>query len=285
MREQVLEGPAAQSLACCLPAAMLAHVHACTASTLLLHPVTLCKWFCNALSRHLQLSPTPAPWARRRGKEAARLRGDIALEGREYAGRRSSRAAVFGGEDEGSDEGSDGEEGSDSEGGEEEGEEQPRINGVHGGSSSEAEEDDQEEGGSSSDEEDDADRDIGARWLGGDAGGSSSDGEPPEAAAAGSGGTGRRAARRAAAVVDGDHPSGSEEGDEGSEDEEGRGGGGAAAGADDEMAALEREYEAMQQVSRSALGGGTCDCRGPYFSCSCPRLPYCLPLTPTHGAC
>lgn len=45
-----------------------------------------------------------------RGKERSRLRGDIVLPGKEYSGRKSSRAAIFGSEGEGEDDGSDEEE-------------------------------------------------------------------------------------------------------------------------------------------------------------------------------
>ncbi|KAL4452760.1 hypothetical protein ABPG75_008422 [Micractinium tetrahymenae] len=198
----------------------------------------------------------------RKGREAARLRGEIVMEGREYAGRRSSRAALFGGE-EGSGEEDEEDEDEEQEGGsgsgseDEEGaeEDQPHANGKLGAGISSGEEEDDEDGMSSGEEEEE---EGDAGWLGGEAAGSSSDDEPPEAAAAGSGGAGRRATRLPAAAADGELPSGSEDGGEGSEEEEGRGGGAAAtaaAAAEDEMAALEREYEAMQQDEQADMAG------------------------------
>ncbi|PRW61539.1 AATF isoform X1 [Chlorella sorokiniana] len=181
--------------------------------------------------------------ARRRGKEGARLRGELVMEGREYAGRRTSRAALFGeeedAEEEEEEEGSEGELG----GGSEEGGSGSEEEGASGASSGEEE-------GSGDDDADEQQQDE--AWLNGGASGSGSeDDEAPEEEMAGSGGAGRLAARRAAAAVVDDEMEG------GSEDGEGRGGqaAGAAAGGDDEMAALEREYEQMQQDEQSAMAG------------------------------
>ena len=181
---------------------------------------------------------------RRKGKEAERLRGDIVMEGRDYSGRRSSRAAVFGAGEEEEEEaaeegGSEEEAGGDAGEGSDEG---------AGGSGSGSEEGD-EEGG----------------WLNGNAaagsGGSSEEegeDEEPEEAVAGTGGIARRRAARAGGPPAGGGGDSDQDGAGGSSsDEEGQQRSGAAAAvaaaAGDEMAELQREYEQMQQVRAFCL--------------------------------
>lgn len=194
------------------------------------------------------------------------------MEGQEYAGRRTSRAALFGDEAEAAEE----EEGEEGDSSEEEAEE---------GSSSEGSEEAGAEGSSDEEqgsEEEELPENGDADWLHGNGSGSGSEDEDeaPEEEAAGSGGAGRLAARRAAAAAGGSDDEEMQGGSEG--EEEGRGGRAAVAApaADDEMAALEREYEQMQQV-----GYGQGDhrvefrtagrCRANTWLCSLRSLPPC----------
>ena len=182
---------------------------------------------------------------RRKGKEAGRLRGDIVMEGRDYSGRSSSRAAVFGaGEEE-----EEAEEAAAEEGGSEE---EAAAEGSEEGS-------DEEEGGSSGSE----DGEEGGWLIGNAAGGSGGssgdeeDDEEPEEAVAGTGGIARRRAAKAGAAPAGGGDNLDQDGAGGSSsDEEGQerscAVAAAAAAAGDEMAALQREYEQMQQVCASS---------------------------------
>jgi hypothetical protein len=181
---------------------------------------------------------------RRKGKEAGRLRGDIVMEGRDYSGRSSSRAAVFGaGEEE------EAEEAAAQEGGSEE----------EAGAEGSEEGSDEEEGGSSGSE----DGEEGGWLIGNAAGGSGGssgdeeDDEEPEEAVAGTGGIARRRAAKAGAAPAGGGDNLDQDGAGGSSsDEEGQerscAVAAAAAAAGDEMAALQREYEQMQQVCASS---------------------------------
>ncbi|KAI3432718.1 hypothetical protein D9Q98_004261 [Chlorella vulgaris] len=198
--------------------------------------------------------------AGRRGKEGSRMRGEIVMEGKAYAGRRSSRAALFG--DDGGSVG----------GSEEEAEEEQGV-APAAAIPSEGDSGSEEEG-----EEEGEEEAQGEGWLnghGGANGGSSSSedeeggGEAPEVAAAGSGGRTRRRGAAPLAAADGGAGSSDEEeeeeeeqeeqGEQEEEEQDGLAGGGAAGvvAADEaaELAALEKEYEAMQQDEQTAVAG------------------------------
>ena len=175
-----------------------------------------------------------------KGREKARLRGDILLEGVAYAGRRSSRAAVFG------DQASGDEEAAAAGSSDENDEDLPT------GSSS-SEEGEAAAAGSSSDDEqlDDistgAESDSEQEATAGD-----SDDEGPEALAngppRGDGSEGVRGSE------DEQGPSGGE--DESGEDSgSGAAAAAAAAAASGEMAALEAEYAALQAADADAVAG------------------------------
>ena len=180
----------------------------------------------NTLPACLPVLPPVCCCCRQKGREAKRLRGDLVIEGegsQAYAGRRSSRAAVFGlgdgteeEEDEGKEEGSEGE-------------------------ASDGDDFAEQASGSSEGDEDKDESD----------GDSGDDDDLPEEAAAGSG----RARGRAAAADDGSDDSGGSDADDGLDAGADKAAGTAAGAADeDEMAALEREYEALQQVGGQADG-------------------------------
>jgi protein AATF/BFR2 len=92
-----------------------------------------------------------------RGKERSRLRGDIQLPGKEYSGRRSSRAAVFGQDDEEEDEEEEEDDSEEDEELEEEEEDSELENGGEYNSGSEDEEEDEEEDNSDQSEEEEED--------------------------------------------------------------------------------------------------------------------------------